>query len=313
MTHIHGSPISKLDLGMIVALEIMLRERSVSKAARSVGLSQPAMSNALARMRDVFGDALLVRSEGTMVLTERGERLLEQLAGMVAQIDTLTDPTSFDASLSTATFRLAATDHAGATIMPAVFQVTAREAPGVKIHALTMPSREIDLHDTDSGQVDVRIGWIRALPANWYSRTLFEEELVVIGARDNAELDGPLDMDRYLALPHIALATDRPLFQNLTDQALAAAGYRRNVVGLVSHFAMAPFIVATGSQVAMFPKRLAEYYAPWAGIKIVESPFKFKDFSVSLAWHPRVHNDPGHKWLRSLIVRCATQPDIISA
>ncbi|MDF7776440.1 LysR family transcriptional regulator [Sphingomonas sp. AOB5] len=306
MSHIHGSPLSKLDLGMIVALEIMLRERSVSKAARSVGLSQPAMSNALARMRDIFGDALLVRSEGGMVLTERGERLLHQLAPLVAELETLADPSSFDAAESTATFRLAATDHAGATVMPDVFRAVAAEAPGVKLHALTMPSREIDLHDAEAGQVDLRLGWIRALPANWYSRTLFDEELVLIGARDNPALAAPLDMEQFLALPHIALATDRPMFQNLTDQALAAAGHSRNIVGMVSHFAMAPFIVARSGNVAMFPKRLAEFYRPWAELKIVDSPFAFEHFSVSIAWHPRVHNDPGHKWLRALIVRCAT-------
>jgi molybdate transport repressor ModE-like protein len=303
MSHIHGSPLSKLDLGMIVALEIMLRERSVSKAARSVGLSQPAMSNALARMRDIFNDALLVRSEGGMVLTERGERLLEQLGTLVVELETLADPSSFDARVSTATFRLAATDHAGATVLPDVFRMAADEAPGVQIHALTMPSREIDLHDADTGAVDLRLGWIRALPANWHMRALFEEELVVIGSDSNPALAEPLDMERFLALPHIALATDRPMFQNLTDQALAAEGHVRNIVGTISHFAMAPFIVARGDQVAMFPKRLAEYYRPWTGLRIVESPFFFKGFTVSLAWHPRVHNDPGHKWLRDLIVR----------
>lgn len=190
--------------------------------------------------------------------------------------------------------------------MPDVFRAVAAEAPGVKLHALTMPSREIDLHDAEAGQVDLRLGWIRALPANWYSRTLFEEELVMIGAHDNPALAGPLDMEQFLALPHIALATDRPMFQNLTDQALAAAGHSRNIVGMVSHFAMAPFVVARTRNVAMFPKRLAEYYRPWAELKIVDSPFAFDKFSVSIAWHPRVHNDPGHKWLRALIVRCTT-------
>ncbi|HSX55572.1 MAG TPA: LysR family transcriptional regulator [Sphingomonas sp.] len=307
MSPIHGSPIAKLDLGMIVAMEIMLRERSVSRAARRVGLSQPAMSNALARMRDIFGDALLVRSEGRMVLTERGERLLAQLGQLVVELEGLADPTEFNAASSTATFRLAMTDHVGATVMPRVFRAVAQEAPGVRLHSLTMPSREIDPHDNNSGDVDLRMGWIRALPANWYSSTLFDEELVVIGSIDNPQLAAPLDLEQFLGLPHIALATERPMFQNLTDQALAAAGHSRNIVGTLSHFAMVPFIVAEGMQVAMFPRRLAEYYRPWARIRIVPSPFDFKRFSVSLAWHPRVHNDPGHKWLRDLIKRCATE------
>lgn len=307
MSNIHGSPLSKLDLGMIVALEIMLRERSVSKAARSVGLSQPAMSNALARMRDIFGDPLLVRSEGDMVLTERGERLLEQLDPLVAELETLAAPSTFDAAVSTATFRLAATDHVGATVMPDVFRTVAAEAPGVRLHALTMPSREVDLHDAHAGPIDLRLGWIRALPGSWYSRTLFEEELVVVGAKDNPALAEPIDLEGFLALPHIALASERPMFQNLIDQALAAAGYQRNIAATISHFAMAPFIVAHGNHIAMFPKRLAEYYRPWTEIKVVKPPFPFEDFSVSLAWHPRVHNDPGHKWLRNLIVRCVAR------
>ncbi|MFM2271089.1 MAG: hypothetical protein RL702_154 [Pseudomonadota bacterium] len=305
MSQIHGGPLSKLDLGMIAALEIMLRERSVSKAARSVGLSQPAMSNALARMRDIFGDALLVRSDGAMVLTERGERLLLQLGPLVTELETLADPSSFDASQSSATFRLAATDHAGATVLPEVFRAVAREAPRLLLHAFTMPSREIDLQDSEAGTVDLRLGWIRALPANWYSRKLFEEELVVVGSENNPHLKGPLDMEQFLSLPHLALAIDRPMFQNMIDKYLGEFGYTRNVVGMVSHFSMAPFIVAKGEHVVMFPKRLAQYYKDLAGLKMVESPFHFEDFAVSMAWHPRVQNDPGHKWLRSLIVRCS--------
>lgn len=306
MSSISGNPISKLDLGMLVALEIMLRERSVSKAARSVGLSQPAMSNALARMRDMFGDALLVRSDSRMVLTERGERLLDQLGDLVSQIETLADPTRFDAASSRAAFRIAMTDHAGATVMPKVFQAAADEAPAVTIHAQTMPSREIDPQENEAGIVDLRLGWIRALPANWYARTLFEEELVVIGAEDNDALHEAMDVPHFLMLPHIALAAERPMFQNLTDQALSAAGYARNVVGTLSHFSMVPFIVAEGKQVAMFPRRLAEYYRPWAKLKIIAPPFDFERFSVSIAWHPRVHNDPAHRWLRGLIIRCAS-------
>lgn len=309
MSDIHKLNIAKLDVGMIAALEVLLSERSVSKAARRVGLSQPAMSNALARMRVAFDDQLLVRGNSGMMLTPRAEILLRQLSEVMPQLVALGRAADFDPARTRTSFRIAMTDHAGMVLMPEVLRRLHSEAPHVQTHTSTISSRQSDAEAADSERFDLRLGWLKNLPAHWHQRQLLNEELVVIGSASNPALKRKLSVEAYLRLDHVALATSGPLFQNLTDQALAVSGLNRNIVARTSHFAILPFIVSRSNLVAMFPKRLAEMFRDLADLRIVRSPYPFKDFNLSMAWHPRVHHDVEHRWLRQLVIRCAAAID----
>lgn len=309
MSNIHKLNIARLDVAMIAALEVLLSERSVSRAARRVGLTQPAMSNALARMRIAFADPLLVRGREGMMLTARAEILLQQLTEIIPQLEALGKGPAFDPATAETTFRIALTDHAGVVLMPRVLQSLHGEAPRIRTHTSTISSRQTDFDELEAERFDLRLGWMHSLPAHWHRRKLLDEELVVVGARSNVALREPLELHEFLALDHVALATNRPLFQNLTDQALAKAGLQRNIVAQISHFAIVPFIVAGSNLVAMFPRRLANSFRGAADLQIVRSPFPFEDFNLSMAWHPRVHHDIDHRWLRNLVVRCAATID----
>ncbi len=306
MSTIHKANISKLDIGTLMALEVLLSQCSVSKAARSVSLTQPAMSNTLARMRIAFDDPLLARSGNGMVRTALGDILLAQLRQILPDLRNLGAATvAFDPETSDAVFRIAITDHAGLILLPDVLQRVHEQAPLIRTHTSTLSSRQTEMSDQEAEQYDLRVGWLRDLPPHWHSTMLLKEELVVIGSKSNAALKEQLELDDFLRLRHIGLASSRPQFQNLIDQTLAKMNLRRNLVSTISQFTMVPFIVARSNLVAMFPRRLASAYLSLVDIKISSPPFPFEQFSVSMAWHERVHHDPGHKWLRALIVACA--------
>lgn len=305
MSNIQTTNVGKLDLRMLLALAVLLRERSVTRGATHAGLSQPAMSNALGKMRIAFGDPLLVRGRKGMVLTERGQTLLDQLTDMTPLLEGLGRPVIFDTSTSDATFLLAVTDHAGLVLVPEIMRLVSQEAPRVVLKLTTVISREQDMERMESSGFDMCVGWFAHLPPHWRLRQLFREELVLVARKDHPELDRPLDQETFLRLRHLVLAPDRRLLRNLADDALAARGLKREVAGYVSNFASMPFIISRTDVVAIMPRRVAEQFAFIPNLTIVNQPFPFQSFEVSLAWHPRVHKDLGYIWLRDLIVRAA--------
>lgn len=290
---------------MLSALEVLLTERSVSRAARRMGLSQPAMSNALARMRIAFDDPLMERSREGLVLTPRAESLLAQLKVLVPQLDLLGRPDGFAPSEATTVFHIAITDHASLLLMPDVLEQVHQEAPRVRLITSTLRSRQSEGDELEAGGFDLRVGWMKTLPPHWRSRKLMDERLVVIGRRSNPALQGPLTLERFLELDHLALAADRPMFQNIVDSTLARQGLERRITASISHFTLLPFLIAKSSAIAMFPERLAQAFSRLTDIVVLEPPIAFDPFNISMAWHPRVQQDAAHRWLRRIFAQCA--------
>ena len=306
MSNIHKSNIAKLDIGMISALEVLLRERSVGKAAMHAGLSQPAMSNALARMRAAFEDPLLVRGRKGMILTEHGVALLAQLTEILPRLDVLGRTARFDPTTSGLTFMLAATDHACMVVLPEILKRFSAEAPAATLKTTTVLSRHVDMTRLETTGFDLRIGWLENLPPDWHARTLFEEELVVIRRVDlSRRRQTPMDLRAFLSLKHVVLAPDQRSVRNLAEDALSSKGLKRTIGAFVSSFNAMPFIVAESDMIAVLPRRVAEKFKFLSTIQILPSPFRFQAFETSLAWHPRVHHDSASQWLRSLIVNAS--------
>ncbi|CAN5340597.1 LysR family transcriptional regulator [soil metagenome] len=300
MTDILSANIRKLDIGTLVALQRLLRERNLSRVAREVGLSQPAMSHALARVRRVFGDALLVREGAGLVLTAQGEALRLRLDTAIPELLAIFQIPEFEPERSTAVFKLGITDHAGQVLLPALLDALQVRAPNVQTSIAIIPNRQTDLAELDDGRYDLRIGWLRSLPPQWHRRKLLDDRIVLICAKDNPHVREPMTIEQFVALDHVALESDRPIYPNLIDSFLAERGLKRRVVTRISHFSLAPTIVARTNMVAMFPERLARSFG--ATIRIVRPPFDFPDNDLSMAWHPRVHASQGDKWLRDLVV-----------
>ena len=294
--------IVKLELRAILALAALLRDRNVNKAAQRVGLSQPAMSHLLARLRKTFGDQLLVRGRNGFVLTEYGERLLGHLDELAPRIEALGRAEQFDPKVSTATFRCACTDHASVVLMPPLMQAFSTAAPRAILKILSVASRHLDLARLEATRFDLVVGWFDALPADWHVKRLFDERLVCIASATHPAIGETLDLETFLRLKHVVLAPDERELQNMADMTLASRGLKRNVGAFVSNFSATPFVVAASELIAMVPSTLAARFAYLPGIRLHEPPIDFPTYPVSMAWHPRVHAEPGHRWLRQLII-----------
>lgn len=289
---------------MLSALQMVLAERSVGKAARRFGLSQPAMSNALARMRIAFGDPLLVRMRSTMALTARGQELLEQLEALLPQLEQLARPAQFDPMTSRVQFRVAATDYAALMLAPRIIRLLRKEAPGASLIMSTVQNREIDIENSDE-HFDLRIGWLASPPQSWYIRKILDDEIVVIAGIGNERVGDTLTREEFASMEQVAIRTRQPLYHSRIDQVLLDSGMRRNIAAWMSNFSAVPFVVAQSDLIAVFPASLARLYAPVAGIRIVEPPFPLEGLNISMAWPASVHHDAAHRWLRAKIVECA--------
>lgn len=303
MFDILSANVRKLDIGTLVALQKLLTERNLSRVAREMGLSQPAMSHTLARLRRVFGDPLLVRDGGGLALTAQGEALRQRLDSALPGMVELFRTGEFDPESSNATFKIAITDHAGQVLLPDITAALRVAAPNTRLVVAVIPNRQTDLADLDAGQYDLRIGWLRSLPGTWHRRKLLDDRIVVIGRKDHPDLDGELTLERFVELDHIGLESERPIYPNLIDSYLASKGLERRVAVRISHFSIVPTILARTRMIAMFPERLARTLLDV--VRIAESPLDFPSHDVSMAWHPRIHAAPESVWLRNLIVECA--------
>lgn len=304
MQQIDGLPV---DPGLLPALAALLRERSVSRAAERLGRTQPAVSHALARLRDQLGDPLLVRVGQRLTLTPRAEALREPLQRLLGQLAELVRPPApFDPATSTRTFTTMATDYIAALVLPALLPGLRRDAPGIALH-LRPPSRSVY---ADLGEGAADLGFVVRLAAQpgIRGRRLFMDRFVCVLRDGHPAARRGLDLAAFLDLPH-ALVAPLGTPGGFVDDALAQHGHRaRKVALIVSHFSLAPAALADTDLVLTLPERLAAQLAAQHPLKIVPLPLRLAAFDVSLAWHDRVHHDPATAWMRAQILATARDP-----
>lgn len=294
-----------VDLNLLVALDAILRERSVTRAAEEIGLSQPAMSRTLGRLRDLFQDPLLVRAGHQMVPTPRALELAEPLAACLEGIRrALVPPSAFDPRDARRTFVLCALDTTQALILPDLLERIERAgASGVELSTAPLRSEAETFAQLASGRRDFAIGRFEAAPSGIRLAPLFRDRIVCVVRRDHPRVRGRLDLERYLAEAHLAADSFTPVERPFTvDNLLAQRGLARRVVSRVENLAMAPLVVARTDLLCTAPLRTIEPFAARLGVRILELPFEAPDFELHLAWHDRNDRDAGHAWLRSLIV-----------
>lgn len=301
------SRVQRLELGTLIALDALLRERNVSKAAHRVGMTQPTMSHLLARLRQTFGDPLLVRGSAGLTLTEKGQVLLEQLRRLVPQIEDFQKATVLGPDAGQSMFRLACTEHAALSMVPRLQASLEERAPGAVLKLLTVQARTLNFPRLEESRFDLLVGVFTNLPADWHVTKLYEDRLVVIGGRALHKRRGPLNVDRFLAATHVVFSPDERSLQNLVDFVLDSRGLKRKIGTYVSTFSMAASIVAESNCLAMVPAGLARQLSHVPGIRIAPSPIPFPPLMVSMAWHPRSHDDSRHRWFRKIVADAARQ------
>ncbi|MBX2803177.1 MAG: LysR family transcriptional regulator [Myxococcales bacterium] len=283
--------LSSIDLNLLVVLDAVLTERSVTRAARRIGLSQPATSNALARLRHQLADPLLERRAGSMQPTPYAERLEQPLRDLLARLSSVLAPQrTFDPATARGPVTVAASDYVSRIIVPPLLERMAREAPHLDL-VVRAHGQQLPTDDLATGAILLALGFFWGVEAPLVSSTLMNEELACL----LPEAHLPLTWDRYLELPHVLVSQSGRVTGHV-DSLLRARGVRRRVRAVVPHFLAVPAVLRRVGGVATLPARLA--HTAGDGLVTVAPPLAVPGFSVSAVHHSRMAQDGALRWLR---------------
>lgn len=294
------------DLNLLLTLDVLLSEGSVAGAARRLRLSPSAMSRALARLREVTGDPLLVRAGRRLVPTPRAIALRGEVGPLVEAAKAVLRPAeALDLTRLSRRFTLRSSEGFAETFGPRLLALTAAQAPGVTLQFLTKPDK--DSAPLREGEVDLETGVVDAATApELRAVPLFRDRWIGVVRDGHALARGPVSAARYAAAGHL-LVERRGLQANEIDKALGAAGFDRHIAAVVSGFSTALALARDTDLVASVPERHTEGLR--RGMKAVDLPFEVAPFTLSLLWHPRMDGDQAHRWMRGCLRQvCAAGP-----
>jgi DNA-binding transcriptional LysR family regulator len=291
------------DLNLLVSLDALLQEGSVTGAARRVGLSTPAMSHALARIRERLGDAILVRSGRGMLLTPRALELKPRVHSAVNEARRALEPERpFVASELSRTFVLHATDYVLAILGAVVDRILREEAPKVCLRCVpNTPDDPAMLRDKGS---DLAVGIYGDLPQEMRSRQLLTDRFVCVVREGHPGVGKRLTLEQFVRLPHIQVAP-RGKPGGYIDDMLRERGLTRTVARAVPYFGVALQLAAATDYALTISERIARRHQEALGLRVLEVPLKLRPYALSLVWHPRVDGDAGHRFLRDVFLRAS--------
>jgi DNA-binding transcriptional LysR family regulator len=298
--------IRNVDLNLLVALDALLAEHSVSRAAVRLHLSQPATSALLARLRELFGDPLLLRSARGMLPTPRALELLGPVKQVLDEIDAIVQPrAAFDPARAVQTFTLSASDYVEYALLPMLVDYLERKAPGVRLAV-----RPLDLQTVakqmENGEVDLCITGLQNAPAGLHQQPLYAERMVSVVRRKHPGVGARLTLEKFCSLEHILVSVRGSGLSARIDEALAKLGRKRRARLAVPHFLLVPEIVARSDMISALPERLARGYAN--KLRIFELPLEIEGFTVGQIWHERNQREPAQLWLREVLLELAQKP-----
>lgn len=293
------------DFGLLVSLDALLQEGSVTGAARRVGLSTPAMSHALARIRERLGDPILVRSGRGMLLTPRAQSLKPRVHRVVNDARSALEPERpFVASELSKTFVVHATDYVLTVIGAAVDRILREEAPLVCVRFVPNSSDDPALL-RDQGS-DLAVGIYGDLPQEMRSRQLLTDRFVCVVRKGHPALAHRFTIERFVNLAHIQVAP-RGKPGGYLDDVLRERGMTRRVARAVPYFVTALQLAAETDYVLTISERIAKQFAAPLSLELIEVPIKLRPYALSLVWHPRVDGDEAHRFLRDVFLRASRQ------
>lgn len=292
----------RVDLNLLVALEALLDEKSVTRAAHRLGMSQPAASRALGRLRALFSDALLVDGPGGYVLSSRAEEVRPVLRRVLADVGEMLEANVFDPATATGRIRLLMPDLNAAALAPHLLARLAREAPSLDLD-IVAPGRH-GVEALEHGAADAMVALLDEAPAGIHRRRLYDEELVTLMRVNHPALAGKLTLDRFLALEHIVVSVTG-VGPAPVDEVLQRMGRTRRVRLRVPNFFAAVEIAARSDLIMTLPSSLARAAATMRRLVSLPPPLDLGTFTMSLAWHARQQDAPRHIWLRRVIVAAA--------
>jgi len=298
MRMVHTRTLRGVDLNLLLVLQALLEERHVTRAATRLGLSQSATSHALSRLRELYGDPLLVRAGRELTLSPRAERLLPRLSQGLDELGAaVADEPAFDPRTARHHFKLGSSDYGQVVLLPRLLARLARDAPGVEI-SVNGDSHLPEL--LESGEIDLAVT-PSSIPRSLQTRTLFTEDFVCMVKRRSALARGKLSLSRYLAARHVVVAPSGTP-GSLVDNVLSQRGLSRQIALRVPNFLVAPIVVSAADYINTGPARLARHLAEVYPLTLLPPPLPLPDFEIKLTWHARLDHDPAQRWLRQVIL-----------
>jgi DNA-binding transcriptional LysR family regulator len=291
---------SSIDLNLLSVFQEVYRERQISAAARRLGLTQSAVSNALARLRRTFGDELFVRTAHGMQPTPLAQQMAEPIGAALAQVAlALSQRSRFDPATSGRRFTLAMTDVGEVYFMPVLIERCRAVAPNVEIASIRANGLTLK-DDMETGRVDLAIGAFEDVSEALYHRALFRQRFVSMFRKEHPLARGKVDLARFVAASHLIVDAAQSPYDRVNG-ILEKAGVTAGTRFRVPHFTAVPYIVGTSDLVVTVPQKLAESAASPFGLKWIEPPLALPTLQTNVFWHRRFNHDPGIQWLRGLI------------
>ena len=293
-----------IDTRLLQVFNEIYAKKSVSNAALALGLPQPAVSIALAKLREHFGNPLFVRTSNGMTPTPLGAELIEPVRTALNAVSAVVDfSTHFDPSTSKRVFKIAMTDISQLILLPKLWERLRLTAPGVGIDVFPLSSDTPQL--LESGAVDLALGYVPELEAGFYQQRLFSQHFVCMVSQSHPRIQGKLKLKQYLQEDHAAIVSSGAA-PKIIDETLHAMGKERRIALRIPHFLGASFVVELTDLLITIPQRLAEVLQGRGAYVIYPVPFAIPTYEVKQHWHERYHHDAASRWLRGVIADLLT-------
>jgi DNA-binding transcriptional LysR family regulator len=309
MNTIARSDAEQLDLHHLQVLDALLREHSLTRAAKTLNLSQPALSKTLARLRRYFADPLFVRVALRMEPTPKALELQAPVRGIIDQLQALrSEHVPFDPRVSSRTFTFCVVDAGVIKLLPPLVKLLADEAPRVRLRAMQLESQNLDSW-LESGKIDFAMGSFPDLVKGIRRQPLWTERYISVARKNHPRLSATPTLKEFAAEKHVLVSTfGTGHAHQLAERAVEAAIPPENIICRVPIFIAAAIVAKRTDAVATLPYSMAVVLAEELGLDLVAAPIKLPKIEISQYWHERFHRDPGNEWIRSIFRKLFRQP-----
>ena len=296
--------LARLDLNLLMVFHHLLQQKRVSKVAQVLGMSQPAVSSALGRLRHALGDELFLRTQGGMAPTPYALQLAGPVAAALDGLQqALNVRASFDAGTSERRFTLAMTDVGEMYFLPVLMDALARLAPGVTLNVVAVTSASLK-DDMASGRTDLALGLLPQLQAGFFQRALFRQPYVCLMREGHPLSSAPtLTLAAFAQASHVRVIA-AGTGHGRVDEALERQGLQRRIQLTVPHYVSLGDVLGHSDLIATVPERFAQRVIGPFGLTTRPLPLAVDGSAIHQFWHARLHKDPGHQWLRGLVAQC---------
>jgi len=292
-----------MNIQLLRCLEVLVTERHVSRAADRLGMSQSGMSTALARLREIFGDPILVRTARGMILSERAPEIAGAARRALAEIDfAIHGETEFDIASVKAEFRIMASDYVGHMLLPGVLDTAMREAPDIAL-TIVQPQPNRLREALANSEVDLVVGFFHDVSEGLFQTSVLSEPLVCLRRRDHSRISDTLSLDQYGSEMHVFFGSPPAFISSIEivlDRTLRPMGISRRFRANLPSMAMIPGVLESTDLLATVPKGLADRQVGRYRLTAMPLPFDPGRLMVRAIWHDRMHANKAHKWLRQL-------------